>query len=93
MKEELQLQNVQLKKLKRRYRKVEALVEDSLVAASDRRSRKAASRRRGAKDAKRSDEEGDTDDDASEVSISPKSLMLETAENKTKLEQLEMALQ
>eukprot|EP01043_Picozoa_sp_COSAG02_P034324 COSAG02_NODE_2392_length_8974_cov_2.135437_13_plen_94_part_00 len=91
MKEDL---HMQLKKLKRRNRKLEARVEESLVAASDRRSRKAATRRVGEKHAKGSaDDEVETDDDDSEFSISPKSLLLETAQTKSKLDQLEIALQ
>lgn len=91
MKEDLQ---VELKKLKRRNRRVEARVEDSLVATSDRRTRKPESRKVAAKDAKGSaNDEVETDDDDSELLVSSKSLMLETAENKSKLERLEMALQ
>ena len=91
MKEDLHLQ---LRKMKRRNRKIETRVEESFVAASDRRSQQKASKTSGGKRSKRDDEgEVDTDDDDSELLVSPKSLMLETAEHKSKLEQLEMALQ
>jgi hypothetical protein len=91
MKEDLY---IQLKKLKRRNRKLEARVEESLIAVSDRRSRKSATRSVGGKHTKGSpDDEVDTDDDDSELPVSSKSLLLETAENKSKLEQLEMNLQ
>ena len=91
MKEDLYLQ---IKKLKRRNRKLEARLEESLIAVSDRRSRKSATRGAGGKHTKGSaDDEVDTDDDDSELSVSPKSLLLETAETKSKLEQLEMTLQ
>lgn len=72
----------------RRNRKVEARVEESLVAASNRRSRKIGARRREGHE-----DEVDADDDDSELPVSPNSLMLETLENRSKLEQLEMALQ
>jgi hypothetical protein len=90
MKEDL---HVELKKLKRRNRRIEARVEDSLVATSDRRGRKPATKKAAGKDKGSANDEVETDDDDSELLVSSKSLMLETAENKSKLERLEMALQ
>ena len=90
MKEDL---HVQLRKLKRRDRKLEARVEESLVAASDRRSRKSGTRRAEGHTKSSADDDVATDDDDSEMSVSPKSLLHETAKTKSRLEQLEMALQ